>query len=327
MTSTERENNRRRPLVTAGEFFLDLIFYDLERLPVLGEELKTDCFLFSFGGGAAITAATAARLGIATQLMTILGDSAMDVEARRLVGQFGIGMDGSDSASGTSAGLTVSVSTRADRYFLTYPGANKQLESFLLSEGARDRLNQASHVHFAMTPSSWAPFHALVRDLKKHGVATSWDLGWDPKAGSDPGFKALWRDLDLLFLNKMEALLYSACEDLHQALRALSTAENTIVVKLGSEGSVAICGKADPVWGAPVQVKAVETTGAGDAFNGGFLYKRLVDGSLAECLLAGNACGALSTRAAGGVSTLPSLQELRQVLQQPGPPLPPTGSD
>lgn len=69
-------------LVCAGEFFTDLIFSDLEELPSLGQEVKTDAFAISIGGGAAITATAAARLGRPTELVTVWGSSVLDGEAR-----------------------------------------------------------------------------------------------------------------------------------------------------------------------------------------------------------------------------------------------------
>ena len=52
-------------------------------------------------------------------------------------------------------------------------------------------------------------------------------------------------------------------------------------------------------------VRAVDTTGAGDAFNGGFLAARLAGRTPKPSLRAGNRMGALSTRAAGGIDGLP----------------------
>ena len=70
-------------LVCAGEFFTDLIFSELDRLPSLGQEVKTENFAVSVGGGAAITATAAALLGRPTELVTVWGSSALDREARR----------------------------------------------------------------------------------------------------------------------------------------------------------------------------------------------------------------------------------------------------
>ena len=64
-------------LICDGEAFEDLIFVGLERLPELGEEIKTDHFTATIGGGAIITAVRAARLGMRTHLVSALSDAAV----------------------------------------------------------------------------------------------------------------------------------------------------------------------------------------------------------------------------------------------------------
>jgi len=63
------------------------------------------------------------------------------------------------------------------------------------------------------------------------------------------------------------------------------------------------------------RVKPVDTTGAGDSFNAGFLHAFLRGETLLDCLVAGNACGALSTRALGGTAAQPTLDEMTRLVQ------------
>ena len=297
-------------LIAAGEFFHDLIFFDLKSLPAMGEELKTDSFRLTFGGGAAITAAAASQLGRATEIVTVWGDSPLDKDVRQHLSKLGVAASCSAVIQGSRAGLTVSVSTRDDRYFLTHPGANSHVESHLLKPETLSAAACGDHLHFALAPTRWAPFQDLVVQLKKESVTTSWDLGWDPRAASGQAFERLRATLDVLFLNQMEAIRYTASADLQGALQALSRQQNTVVVKLGSQGAVACRGQ-EQIWAEPVPVDALETTGAGDAFNGGFLHYWMKGSPLADCLLAGNICGAASTRAPGGIESLPSKEEFQ----------------
>jgi len=66
-----------------------------------------------------------------------------------------------------------------------------------------------------------------------------------------------------------------------------------------------------PAYVAP----AVDTTGAGDSFNAGFLYRWLEGAPLAECLRLGSACGALSTRGLGGTAAQPTLEEAEALVR------------
>ena len=92
-------------LVTLGEAFEDLIFLDLPRLPRLGEEIKTDRFVRSPGGGAVITAVAASRLGSRCRVVSGLGDGVKAVLRREGVEVHDLRRDGEDPA------LTAALST------------------------------------------------------------------------------------------------------------------------------------------------------------------------------------------------------------------------
>jgi sugar/nucleoside kinase (ribokinase family) len=87
------------------------------------------------------------------------------------------------------------------------------------------------------------------------------------------------------------------------------------VVKLGPDGSLAVRnGKILRV--KSIRVRTVDATGAGDAFNGGFLHGYLAGWPLEECLRAGNVCGALATTEAGGSSALPTRRSLSKLMNK-----------
>lgn len=316
MSPSSRPPHERPLLVTAGEFFLDLIFFNLAELPRLGEELKTDNFSVAPGGGAAITAAAAARLGRRTRLVSAWGDSPLDLSVRAILESFQVDWSWTREYSGSMSGLTVAVSTPQDRYFLTFPGANRYVEELLLSESTCGRLCRAEHVHLALTPTAWDPFRLLVEQLQAAGATVSWDLGWDPAAAESPGFRSLCAKLDLLFLNEMEALRYTGAKRPDDAVAELLTGRNAVVVKLGERGALGGGPSREVCRVGGLTLEAVDTTGAGDAFNGGFLHAWMGGADLPECLRAGNVCGGLSVRAPGGVAALPSPREFAEALRQ-----------
>ncbi|HEX2524319.1 MAG TPA: carbohydrate kinase family protein, partial [Terriglobia bacterium] len=87
------------------------------------------------------------------------------------------------------------------------------------------------------------------------------------------------------------------------------------VVKLGAQGSMTM--RAREVIHFPAfPVDLVDTTGAGDSFNAGFLHAWLLASPLLECLRIGAACGALSTQGPGGTSAQPDLAVLQRFLAQ-----------
>ena len=240
----------------------------------------------------------------------------LDAAARRRLKDIGVSCSRSKLMADATPGVTAAVSTREDRYFLTHPGANRFVEEFLLGSDALGLLASAGHVHFALTPTRWEPFRERVRQLRSDGVTVSWDLGWNPAAGRSRGFLGLCRELDVLFLNEKEACKYAGVAATAQALAHFAHAENTVVIKRGGSGAIASEKAAAPVRVKAIEVEAIESTGAGDAFNGGFLHGWMEAKTVEECLQAGNICGGLSTRSPGGIQSLPSRVEFERRLSR-----------
>ncbi|MEU9124016.1 carbohydrate kinase family protein [Streptomyces sp. NPDC048506] len=98
--------------------------------------------------------------------------------------------------------------------------------------------------------------------------------------------------------NAAEALRVTGTASVDDALEVLAGIVRTVVIKRDSRGAVAAEGGAR-IAQPSLPVDVVDTTGAGDCFNVGFVHRRLAGGSLAACLAAGVACGAASVTAAG----------------------------
>jgi sugar/nucleoside kinase (ribokinase family) len=290
----------RIELLTVGEAFQDLVFVGLPHQPRSGEELKTSRFTSTTGGGAIITATAAARLGLRTAVISGLsaeGARALRAERVRVVNL---------RRRSEPHAISVALSTRHDRSFVTFNGVNDRLQPRLPPVVARQR---AAHIHFAFSPDDCIRWTRIVERLRAGGTTTSWDFGWNPTLRGRPGFGGLVGSLDFLFLNEAEAAMYSRARRSDGAIPHWRRAARNTVVKLGRRGSRWIAGSRDLSAPAP-RVRALDTTGAGDAFNGGFLYALLRGRPPRECLRIGNFVGARSTLAAGGIAALPRRREL-----------------
>jgi sugar/nucleoside kinase (ribokinase family) len=274
-------------LLTVGETFQDLIFVGLPHLPRPGEELKGGRFTATVGGGAAITAVAAARLGLRVATVSGLSAHADALLRRERVRTLNLRRVREPHA------LTVALSTTRDRAFVTFNGINDRLQPRLATVLSRRRWS-AAHVHFAFSPDRCAAWARIVADIRSGGASTSWDFGWDESLARRPGFRDLVAAIDFVFMNEPESRLYA------RAARAARAA----IVKLGARGSRWLADGVRVRAAAP-RVRAVDTTGAGDAFNGAFLFAMLRGRSPRGCLEAGNFAGARSTLAAGGIAALP----------------------
>lgn len=282
-------------LLTAGETFEDLIFAGLPRLPALGEELRVPAFSRTVGGGALITAVAASRLGLRCGVLSGLGDAARSLLDGEKIRAHDLRRPGEPHA------VTAALSTASDRSFVTFDGVNTRLELRL----ARALPAHAPrHVHLALVPRRCGPWVARVRALRSRGIGVSWDFGWGEALAEDPRLFDLLAELDLVFLNEAEAKRYGGRSSLGAAVTRLAKAARSLVVKLGARGA-RFLGEGVELEAPAPRVRAVDTTGAGDAFDGGFLFARLRGATPSACLRAGNRMGALSTRALGGIAGLP----------------------
>lgn len=286
-------------LVVVGEAFDDLVFHGLERLPAPGEEIKTERFTRTVGGGVLITACAAARLGLPTHVISSLspdGEAFLDRE----------GISFMNLRRGEEPfALSVALSTGTDRAFVTFEGANVHLEERLL--GRLESL-EARHLHVALTPRDVPRWCSTLDAIRSRGTTVSWDVGWSP---SLPDLASLVSHLDVFFCNEKEALLYSGTPLLEEAVRFWQTSARArlVIVKRGPRGCLWVRPDATGTAAAHA-VEAVETTGAGDAFNGGYLHAFLTGASFETSLARANRVGALSTRRPGGIDGLPRREEL-----------------
>lgn len=289
-------------LLTVGEAFDDLVMAGLTRLPRLGEELRVGSLTHHPGGGAVITAIAAARLGarVGTLSAVSTGTAARlrreDVVVTNLRG------------AAERGAVTVALSTARDRAFVTFDGVNRVLEPRLLQAMAGLR-RLPRHVHFALGPRRCDRWVSVVTRLRARGITSSWDFGWHEQLRHDPHFLRLLGAIDWVFVNEREATWYAATRTLASALRRWKEWTHGVVVKRGPRGAIALT-NAGEVRAPAFRVAPIDTTGAGDAFDAGFLAALRAGAPVREALRLGNYVGAQSTRAAGGVDGLPARTQL-----------------
>jgi ribokinase len=299
-------------LLCVGEAFTDLIFLRMERFPRGGEELRTGQFATTVGGGAVITAVAASRLGLRARVMSALGpDAVARLRAERVSLHNLI-------RPGERAAVSVAISTAQDRGFVTFDGVNDQLERRLLR---RVRQIRAPFVHFAFAPRDCARWTAVVRRLQHRGSVTSWDFGWHQSLARRRGFRSLAAAVDYLFLNEAEAVMYAGTRSLARAIEVWRSRPRATILKLGASGSRWIAPDVD-LRVTVRRLAAVDTTGAGDAFNGGFLAGVTRGLAPRDCLRLGNAVGAAVTQKPGGLDGLPAHRSIspKRSGRRPGSP-------
>ena len=129
---------------------------------------------------------------------------------------------------------------------------------------------------------------------------------------ADPHLTAAIARASLLLPNEAEAVRLAGAGDLDGAVAALVAAGPRVVVKLGERGALCADGPVRYRVSLP-PVTAVDATGAGDCFDAG-LIAGLLDGlDLSQAVALGCAAGALSTAAAGGTGSAPSMAAAKEL--------------
>lgn len=295
-------------VLTVGDVFVDIVMSGFATLPKLGEEVECEQLQYEAGGGAAITACGLAKLGCRTAMLAVVGNADSDWFRRR-VEDCGVDVSHLVLHESEPTATTVSVSTNVDRAFFTYRGANKMLPKLLADISLRQTMQQARHVHVAhvIVPNTLLE---LANELHDAGTTISVDVGWNESWLRDEQSLHALKSVDVFFPNEHEAELMTKQTEPEAILRAFAEAGLPMVaLKLGANGS-ALLNDGKFYFSAPHNVTPLDTTGAGDCFDAGFLFAWLNGKTPMECLRIANVCGALSTWALGGIAGFPQCDEL-----------------
>lgn len=288
-------------VVVAGEMNVDLILTGVDSLPAFGTEMRAQGVSQVPGSSSMICALGLARLGDTVRFAGRVGD---DDRGRYCVAALrDAGIDTSavivDGAHAT--GLTVALSGATDRALVTFPGAIAELRGADVPDAL---LRGAAHLHvssYFLQTRLQADITALLVRARAAGLTVSLDPGFDPDERWDAGLRDVLRLVDVFLPNAVEACALAGTTDVEAALRHLAALGPTVVIKQGRDGCIALHG--ERMLRVPsFHVHAIDTTGAGDNFNAGFLHAWLHQRPLDTCMRWAAACGALSTRALGGTT-------------------------
>jgi ribokinase len=303
---------RHLDALVAGDLFLDLVMSGFESWPNPGEESFAQEFHKEVGGGAAITACCLSKLGLRTQVLGVVGKSDGQWMLEELRTR-GVDVSGIRVTTAEPTAFTVSVSTARDRALFTYGGANREFEPALETLTELARKSQVRHIHLAHAVNLQKATD-LFRSIHELGCTVSLDVGWHPEWLNNPQAITALGLVDIFFPNEREAseiTKQTSPARMLEAFRRMGLKQ--VALKLGAEGAALLSG-GEISFQKPHPVNPVDTTGAGDCFDAGFLYAWLQEMEPKQCLRAGAACGEYSVRALGGVAGLPSREELESLL-------------
>jgi len=303
-----------KPVLVAGEINADLVFTGCNELPAFGREVLAEGFRQGPGSSSMICAMGMAKLGDGVLFAGVAGqDSWGDYCVDALRGA-GIDTHAVRRDATLRTGLTVALSAAHDRALVTYPGAITALRAEDIGD---DLLSQAGHLHvssYYLQQGLQSGLGALLARARVCGVTTSLDPGFDPVQQWGSALRELLPLLDVFLPNALEACAISGAVTVQQALQAFANGVTRTVIKCGAEGAITLGDDGDVLAVPAIRVDTVDSTGAGDSFDAGFLHAWRRGLSLRESLRWGAACGGLSTRGVGGTATQADASDVRRLL-------------
>ena len=297
-------------VICLGILVADSIARPVEALPAHGSLALVEEVSLRGGGCALNTASVLAGLGLEAGVAGKVGadpfgDFLLELLRSRGVDRAGVVID---PAVPTSASVVL-VDSTGERTFLHVPGANGRLRREDLDP---ERLYATRALHLAgalvMPELDGDPAAELLAEARARGVLTSLDTVWDATGRWERVLPAL-PHVDLFAPSLAEAQAISGeREPAAVAAWLRDRGAQTVALKLGADGCYA-AGDGFEGLVEPFPVRAVDGTGAGDAFVAGLLYGALAGWPLERAARLANAVGALATTAVGAVEGVPSVAE------------------
>jgi ribokinase len=305
MPDTPDRSTRDAPLdvLTVADLCVDLVVTG-DVVPRFGQaEQLVDGYAMELGGSATICAAQLANLGARAGVIGALGNDTFGDFAATRLGEVGLCAERVVRTDDTPTGLGVAlVKPDGDRGILTVAGTIDATRPDSLTE---DALSSARHWHIAsyfLLASLREAWPSWLRRCRDAGVTTSLDTNWDP-AERWAGVAEILPLVDVFLPNAAEARAIAGEADVTDAGRRLAEHGCLVVVKRGAAGATAFEGRTVTELDArdvtpPGEV--VDSIGAGDCFDAGFLRGWMLGWDTADCLSLAHRCGRASLAAAGG---------------------------
>jgi sugar/nucleoside kinase (ribokinase family) len=301
-------------LLVVGEINPDLILQGKDVTPAFGQAEKlVENAVLTIGSSSVIFACGAAQLGLKIAFVGIVGDDVFGHYMLDEMQERGIDTANCIISKKETTGFSVILSQPHDRAILTHSGSMANLR---YTDIDQDLFKRATHLHlgsFFMLKSLQKDVAKLFADAKAAGLTTSVDTNYDPLETWDGGLHKVLEHTDVFLPNETEALQITRQKSIEAALEQLSDIP-TLAVKLGGKGGLAKQ-KDKTVTAPPLNVNVIDTTGAGDTFDAGFLYGYLNGWTLEQSLHFACACGSLSTQGVGGTAAQPTLEQALKALE------------
>lgn len=281
-------------VVVVGSYFCDMVFTGLADFPQLGRDIFSRN-LEVVPGGSYYVVATLHRLGVKVGWLGHVGTDVFSRFVMEAVEAEGIDTGLLQRHDGPVRRVAASFSFEHERGFISYVDDLDETIALERIEQANPRCVVLHGMHY------WTQMADLNQTKNRKDFAVLLDCQDTPLTLDSPGLADALRQVDIFAPNEAEACHLTGEETVEGALTRLAEMVPLVVIKCGSQGSMTQQ-DAKIIRVPALNIRPVDTTGAGDCFDAGFLYGYLRDEPVEQCLRYANITGGLSTTAPGALA-------------------------
>jgi ribokinase len=296
--------DQRKPVVVVGSINLDLVA-NTARIPVAGETVSGSDFQTHHGGKGANQAVAVGRLGYPVRMLGRVGDDAFGAELKAGLNNAGVDPAGVATSQGSSGVAVIVVAESGENSIVVVPGANGHVTP--LDIDANLEMIRSAGLVLAQLEIPIETVVHLATICAREGVP----LMLDPAPATALPHELL-KHVTWFTPNETEAAFFIENDAVANGLRGKGL--SGIVLKLGSKGAYIAPPGGEAVSIQPFAVSAVDTTAAGDCFNGAFAVGLLLGKESSEAARFAAAAAAISVTRAGAQSSMPTMAEVEAML-------------
>jgi len=311
-------NDAEKPVdvIVIGELNVDIILNSISNLPQIGKELIADYMEVTLGSSSAIFASNLSALGVKVAFIGKIGE---DNFARVVIDSLEkkkVDTSHIIKSKSLNTGATIVLVYGQDRANITYPGAMYDLN---LADIDFSFLSGAKHMHFAtcfMQPGIKHDLPLLFRRAKKSGLTTSLDAQWDPEEKWELPLEELLPFVDIFLPNMQEFKFLTCSTSMEEGIQKIKSFSHYVIIKNGSDGAYGWDGTQLIHQPAFVNNRVVDTVGAGDSFDAGFIKDFIDKKTFRKCLEAGALAGAINTTMSGGTGAFRDTETVKRIAME-----------
>jgi sugar/nucleoside kinase (ribokinase family) len=305
--------NKTFDALVIGELNVDILFNDIYGLPAVGREVIADRMSFTLGSSSAIFASNLRTLGTSVKFIGRVGNDYFGTYISSCLNNRGVDTSNIITDSESNTGVSMVLNYQEDRAMVTHPGAMTKL---VFADIPDEALLESRHLHISSVflQSGLMPdLLRLFKKAKEFGLTTSLDPQWDPAGKWDIDLAGLSQYVDIFLPNLVEINAITKTTDLDGAIDSIKQYDANIIIKNGKFGASLWDGKELAYQRAFLNSDVVDSIGAGDSFDAGFICKFLRHRPLQECLEFGALMGAVNTTRNGGTDAFSSIELVKDI--------------